>query len=295
MIDMRKKYPLLIAGIVMFCIITLISIIGPFLLKEDPNEMNITRRLEKPSMESPLGRDEFGRDLFTRIVYGGRISISVGLTTAFLSVALGLIMGLYAGYYKTLGNIIMRISDGMTAIPAILLAIALMSAFGASQKNVIIALVIVYTPGTARLVRSSVIKINGLLYIDAIRTQGATNSRLIWKHIMPNILTILAIQLSFIFAEAVISEASLSFLGVGIPAPNPSWGNIIFGGKTVINKAPWIILSGVSAILLSVLSLNFIGDGIRDLLNPNYEGSISRKKLDKAFEKAYLEMDGIDK
>ena len=262
------QYGLLIGGGVL-AVLVLLAVLGPLFTSYSPYEMKITERLLAPGAGHPLGTDEFGRDLLTRIIYGARVSISVGLAVAVLSSALGLVIGLYASFYKLLDHILMRICDGLVAIPGILLAIALMAALGASAGNVIIALTIVFTPNIARIVRASALVVREQTYIEAMLAQGAGNSRIIWRHIAPNVLSPLLVQATFVFAEAIISEAALSFLGAGIAPPEPSWGNILQAGKLVIYKAWWMVVFPGTAIILSVLSLNIVGDGLRDYLDPH--------------------------
>ena len=263
----RSSYGLMI-GAVLFALFVLIAAVGPYLMPYDPYAMKVTERLLPPGGAHLLGTDEFGRDLMTRIVYGARVSISVGLVVALLSSLLGLVIGIYASYYKTLDHILMRICDGLIAIPGVLLAIALMAALGASAANVIIALTIVFTPNIARVVRSSALVVREQTYIEAMHAQGASDSRILWKHIAVNTLSPLLVQATFVFAEAIISEAALSFLGAGIPAPEASWGNILYAGKLVIYKAWWMVVFPGVFIILSVLGLNLLGDGLRDFLDP---------------------------
>ncbi|WP_425516489.1 ABC transporter permease [Ornithinibacillus massiliensis] len=260
---------LMVIGSSIFILLVLFSLFGPLFMPYDPYEMKVVDRLLEPSTEHILGTDEYGRDLMTRIVYGARVSIGVGLAVTVISSILGLIIGLYASYYRILDNILMRICDGLMAIPGILLAIALMAALGPSPTNVIIALTIVFTPSIARIVRSSALVIREQTYIEAMHAQGASGFRIIWRHIAPNTLSPLIVQATFIFAEAIISEAALSFLGAGIPVPDPSWGNILQAGKLVIFKAWWMVVFPGLAIIISVLGLNLLGDGLRDLLDPH--------------------------
>lgn len=262
----------LLAGAIVFGVLLLAALLGPVITAYDPYDMKITERLNAPGAAHLLGTDEFGRDLLTRILYGARVSLGVGLTVAVLSSLAGLVIGVYAAYYKTLDHILMRICDGLIAIPGILLAIALMAALGASALNVITALTIVFTPGIARIVRSSALVVREQPYIEAMTVQGAGATRIIWLHIVPNTLSPLIVQATFVFAEAIIAEAALSFLGAGVPAPGASWGNILQAGKLVIFKAWWMVAFPGAAIVLSVLSLNLLGDGLRDLLDPRLKG-----------------------
>lgn len=260
--------PSLIIGGTVFLLLVVLAVAGPRFISHDPFEMNILSRLMPPSSRHLLGTDEFGRDLLTRVIYGARVSLSVGLLVSLLSSVLGLLIGLYASYYKLLDHILMRICDGLAAIPGILLAITLMAALGASAGNVVVALTVVFTPSIARIVRSTALVIREQAYIDAIYLQGASPQRIIWLHIMPNTLSPLLVQATFVFASAIISEAALSFLGAGIPAPEASWGNLLQASKLVIYKAWWMVVFPGAAVILSVLSLNLLGDGLRDFLDP---------------------------
>lgn len=260
---------LMVTGLAITLLLSLIAFLGSSLLPYDPYEMKVTERLQAPSAEHPLGTDEFGRDLLTRVVYGAQVSIGVGISVTLISSVLGLIIGLYASFYSILDHILMRICDGLMAIPGILLAIALMAALGPSSTNVIIALSIVFTPNIARIVRSSALVIREQTYIEAMKAQGASPTRIIWRHIAPNTLSPLIIQATFVFAETIISEAALSFLGAGIPAPDPSWGNILQASKLVIFKAWWMVVFPGLAVILSVLGLNLLGDGLRDFMDPH--------------------------
>ena len=265
----------LILGLSVFLVIVLAAIFIPMFNGIDPNVMDVVNRLKPPSLAHPFGTDEFGRDLMTRVLYGARVSLWVGCSVAFLSCVFGTIIGIYASYFKILDHILMRICEGLIAIPGVLLAIALMAALGASNLNVIIALTIVYTPSVARVVRSSALVTKGQTFVEAAKVQGASSARILWTLILPNVISPLTVQASYIFAQAIISEASLSFLGAGIPAPAASWGNILQGSKSVLQKAPWTVIFPGAAVVLCVLSLNLLGDGLRDYLDPRTAG---RKK-----------------
>lgn len=260
---------LMVFGGIIFVIFAFIALVGPYLMNFDPYEMKVTERLQAPNGLHFLGTDEYGRDLLTRLVHGAKVSMGVGLSVTLISSIAGLIIGLYASYYRVLDHILMRICDGLMSIPGILLAIALMAALGPSSRNVIIALSIVFTPNIARIVRSSALIIREQTYIEAMHAQGASSTRIIWKHIAPNTISPLVVQATFVFAESIISEAALSFLGAGIPAPEPSWGNILFDGKMVIFQAWWMVVFPAVIIVLSVLALNLLGDGLRDFIDPH--------------------------
>ena len=265
---LRNK--LVISGFVMVFLVFLLAICAPLVYKGGAYEMNISNRLAKPgAVGHILGTDTYGRDLLSRIAYGAQVSLRIGATVTILSTFLGMVIGLYACYYKMLDNILMRICDALNSVPAMLLAIALVAVFGSSEINVIISMAIVYTPSVARITRSAALSVKEQTYIESMRALGASNIRIIWGHIAPNILSPIIVQASFIFAKAIITEAALSFLGVGVPTPTPSLGNIINEGKTVINKAWWMIVfpGGITAFL--VLGLNMVGDGLRDALDPH--------------------------
>lgn len=250
--------------IVMILLALLAHSIAPY----DPQMIDMTKRLLPPCSENLFGTDTFGRDVLSRILYGTTISMQVGLAVSGSSFLIGLIMGLYAGYYPRLGAVIMRGCDGLKAIPSLILAIALVGVMGAGMKNVILTLSIISIPDIARVTRSITLQVKEQTYIEALRASGASSGRIIWLNIMPNVISTVLVQVSFIFATAVISEASLSFLGVGIPVPDPSWGNIINEGKTVIFQAWWMIVYPGIFIALSVLGLNLLGEGLRDFLDP---------------------------
>lgn len=258
-----------VTGCVLLSIIFLLAAFAPLLASQPPLAMQVTDRLKAPSAAHWFGTDEFGRDVYSRVVYGSRISISVGLSVVVISSVLGLILGLYSAYYRHLDNLIMRVVDGLMAFPAVLLAIAIMAALGPKIENVIISISVVYIPTVARTVRSAALVVREQTYIEAIRALGGRPWRIIWRHIAPNCMSPLIVQATFIFAYAVIIEASLSFLGAGTPPPQPSWGNILSDGRTLIRQAWWIMVFPGIAIVITVLGLNLIGDGLRDLLDPH--------------------------
>lgn len=265
---LRSNKPIITGGVIII-FLTLLAIVGPVLAPYTPYEMDVNSRLQGPSAEHLLGTDNFGRDLLTRLAYAARVSMGVGFSVAIFSSFMGLVIGLYASHYRILDHILMRISDGLMAIPGVLLAIALMAAFGPMTENVVIALSIVFTPYIARVVRSAALVVKEETYIEAMYAQGASSWRIIWLHIMPNTISPLIVQATFIFADAIITEAALSFLGAGVPAPEPSWGNILYDGKMVIFNSWWMTLFPGIMVVLSVLGLNLLGDGLRDLIDPH--------------------------
>jgi len=249
-------------------VVVLVALLADVLATHSPTRLYPALRLRAPSAVNYLGTDEFGRDVWSLVVHGSRVSLLVGVTTMLLTSVGGAIIGLVAGYARRLDLIVMRVMDGLMAFPAILLAIALMAARGPGVWNVIFALSVVYTPRTAMLIRSTVLSIRELDYIQAARALGRQDVAIAVRHILPNCLGPLLVQGSFIFAYAILAEAILGFLGVGVPPYVPSWGNVIASGKNVIREAFWVSLFPGLALTLAGLSLNLLGDGLRDTLDP---------------------------
>lgn len=215
-----------------------------------------------------FGTDNLGRDIFARVLYGAQISMTVGFTVGLLSALIGTALGLYASVNKVLDNVLMRLCDGLKAIPNILLAITLMAVLGANMKNVIISLTIVSIPGVARIARSQALLAREQTYAEAMTAVGASRTRILWRHILPNILSPIIVQMTFTFATAIISEASLSFLGAGIPSPYPSWGGMLNEARGYVYMGWWMIVFPAIFTALSVLGFNLFGDGLRDLIDP---------------------------
>jgi peptide/nickel transport system permease protein len=242
------------------------------LLAADPGRMDVAARLTPPSRAHWFGTDDVGRDVWSRVVYGARLSLLVGAAVVGVALVAGVLCGLLAGFYRRLDNAVMRVMDGLMAFPAIVLAIALVAALGPSVLNVIVAIGVVYTPRVARIVRGSVLVIRETAYVEAARALGASDAALLARHVLPNCLSPVIVQASFVFAAAVLTEAALSFLGVGVPPYVPSWGNILAEGRLYIQQAPWLVLYPGGAIMLTILGLNLVGDGLRDLLDPKIRG-----------------------
>lgn len=259
----------LVFGSSMIFLLTLFAIVGPYISQFTPLELNPVNRLQKPSGEHWFGTDNFGRDLFSRVAHGAQVSMGVGLSVAILTAIIGMVIGLYSAYYSTLDHILMRFNDALMAFPDILLAIAIMAVLGPHPVNVVIAVTLAKIPVVARIVRSSALVVKEQTYIEAMRAQGASSWRIIWGHILPNTVSPLIVQVTYVFAIAIILEAALSFLGAGIPAPDPSWGNILYDGKTVIYSAWWMTVFPGAFIIMAVLALNLFGDGLRDFLDPH--------------------------
>lgn len=268
MLKSFMKNKMAVVGLILTLIMVLVAILAPLITPYDPIEMDNVNRFQEPSMAHLFGTDEFGRDIFTRTVYGVRISLIIGGATAGITLVLGMILGLLAGYFSFLDNLIMRICEGMMSIPSILMGIALMSVLGTESKNVVIALSIVYTPVVARVVRAATLTVKEMTYIEAIKSQGAGWVRILAKHIAPNTLSSVIVQATNIFATAIILEAALSFLGAGIPAPTPSLGNILNEAKQYIFNSWWLTLFPSVVMILLVMGINILGDGIRDVTDP---------------------------
>lgn len=233
-----------------------------------PHVMSIEDRLTPPSARHPLGTDDFGRDVLSRVLHGIQLSLAIGGTVVLVSTTIGLPTGLVAGYLPGLDNLLMRIMDALMAFPAVILAIALMAALGPSAVNVTVALGIVYSPRMARIVRGSVLVARQFEYVTAAQALGLSDTSVMLRHVLPNCLSPVIVQGTFIFAYAVLGEALLSFLGAGVPPQVPSLGNILSGGRVYMGQAPWITVFPGLAIMMLVLGLNLFGDGLRDALDP---------------------------
>ena len=255
-------------GALLTLVTLIVGVAGPWFAPADPNEMDLISILQKPTSAHPFGTDDFGRDVLSRVLAGSRVSLIVGASVAGITLVLGLVLGLLAGYYRLLDEFVMRIMDLLMAFPAILLAIGIVAVLGQQLENVIIALAIVYTPRSVRIVRGAVIVTKEQDYISAARALGASDVRLMVRHIALNITAPLVVQQTFVFAYAVIAEATLSFLGVGVPAGVPSWGNIISDGRNFLEVAPWMTFAPGVLLALTVLGVNLLGDGLRDLIDP---------------------------
>ena len=255
-------------GLIILAVIGFCALFAPLITSIDPAAISVRERLTPPGWEYWLGTDEFGRDNFTRLIYAGRVSLSVGLGVAIVSSIFGIALGLMGGFFKRLDTPVSRLIDAMMAFPDILLAISLVATFGGSVFNLILALSIVYMPRIARIVRASTLVIRELTYVEAARALGVSTPRILVNHILRNMLSPVIVQATFVFAYAMPAEAGLSFLGVGVDASTPTWGTMINAGRQYIDTAGWMILYPGLAITLCVLSLQIAGDGLRDALDP---------------------------
>jgi peptide/nickel transport system permease protein len=263
-----KRYPLVvIAGLVLGSIV-LAAVFAPFMFTRDPTAITPLQRLRPASEAYWLGTDHLGRDIWSRLVYGARVSVMVGLAVAGLSVLIGLVIGLVAGYIRWLDAIVMRIMDGLMAIPGILLAIALVSVSGASLITVIIAIMVPEIPRVVRLVRSVVLTVREEPYVEAAVSIGTRLPLILIRHILPNCIPPLIVQATYVCASAMLTEAILSFLGAGTPPSIPSWGNMVAEARLLFQIAPWNLLWPGIALAVTILSVNILGDGLRDRLDP---------------------------
>lgn len=256
-------WPAVLAAIVLLSFFA--SLVSPY----DPYSLDPLSRLTPPSTEHWFGTDNFGRDLFVRVALAVRVSLSVGAAVAVIAGATGMIVGLLCAWYRPVDRILMRVCDGLFAFPSLLLAIAIVGVLGPNIANVVLALSLVYVPSVARVIRGAAMVIKEKNFIEALRAQGAGASRIIWLHLLPNVISPFIVQVSWVFSVAILTEAALSFLGSGVPAPMPSLGNLLLEGKAVIFTAWWMTFFPGIAIVLLILGLNIIGDDLRDSADPS--------------------------
>ncbi len=262
-----RRNPTIVAGAAILAFMTVVAIFAPF-IAGDPRHMNPVNRLLPPSAAFWFGTDGLGRDIFARCVYGARISLIVGISVASASVAIGLAIGLAAGYFRRLDNAIMRLMDGFMAIPAILLAIAMVSLNRATVAIVIVAIIIPEVPRVVRLVRSVVLSTREQPFIEAAISGGGRSLKIVLRHILPSTIPPLIVQATYVTASAILIEAGLSFLGAGVPPETPTWGNMIASSRLLLARAPWTIFFPGMCLALVVLAVNLLGDGLRDRLDP---------------------------
>lgn len=265
--DWLRRNPTIVIGSTILGLFVVVALLAPW-IASDPLGFNPLNRLKRPSAEFWFGTDQFGRDVYSRVVHGTRISLIVGLTVAFIATTIGLVVGVLCGYYRRVDDIVMRVMDGLMAIPAILLAIALITLMKASLLIVIIAISIPEIPRVVRLVRSVVLTVRGLPYIEAAVASGTRSRIIMTRHILPSTVAPLVVQSTYVCASAILIEAGLSFLGAGTPPEIPSWGNVISLGRAYFQISPWIIFFPGLMLAIAVLAINLVGDGLRDSLDP---------------------------
>ena len=258
----------ILIGVVILTLVVVLAAFAPIVAPYAPNKLSIVSRLQPPSGAHLFGTDEFGRDIFSRAIYAGRVSLGVSLGVVAIATVLGVFLGLIAGYFRPLDAPISRLLDAMMSFPDILLAIALVAALGPSLVNVVLALGITYAPRLARIVRGSTLVLRELPYIEAAVALGLPTWQILLRHVLLNLASPILVQATFIFAAAMLAEASLSFLGVGASSDMPTWGTMLASGREYMNKAPWLMLFPGLAIVFAVLSLQLVGDGLRDLVDP---------------------------
>ncbi|MCG5239312.1 ABC transporter permease [Azospirillum doebereinerae] len=265
------RRPLVVVALVLLAAILAVAASAAWIMPYDPMKMDILSRMKPPSSTHWFGTDEFGRDVMSRIMQGAQLSLLVGLLVVVVAAVFGTLIGLLAGYVRPLDGVLMRLTDALMAFPDILLAIAFMAALGPSLFNVVLALGIVYTPRVARVVRAAALVVREMPYVEAATALGASTPRIVFLHILPNLMSPLVVQATFIFAYAILTEAALSFLGVGVPPTTPTWGNMIAGAQQYFQQADWLVLFPGLAIVATVLALQIVGDGLRDALDPRLQ------------------------
>jgi peptide/nickel transport system permease protein len=263
-----RRYPFAAGAAVILVLIVIAALLAPWMGTVDPKALAPTLRLRPPSDQNWLGTDQFGRDMWSRVVHGARVSLTVALAVATASVLLGTLIGVVAGYVRWIDGLVMRVMDGLMAIPGILLAIALVSLSGASQFTVIVAIMVPEIPRVVRLVRAMVLSVREEPYVEAAVAAGTPLPQLLWRHVLPNCVPPLIVQATYIAASAMLTEAILSFLGAGTPPEIPSWGNMMAEGRTFFAVAPRIVLFPGFALALTILTVNVLGDALRDRLDP---------------------------
>ena len=269
---------LAVVGLVILAGLVLVAVFADLIAPATVNEVDIPNRLSPPSAENWFGTDDLGRDIFSRVVIASRVSLQVGIISVGLAMAIGVPIGLIAGYYgKRVDSILMRLMDILFSFPAILLAIAILAALGSGITNAMVAIGIVYTPIFARITRGSVLSVKESVFVTAARSLGATDSRIIRTHILPNVLAPIIVQTSLSLAFAILAEAALSFLGLGVQPPDPAWGRMLADGRGFFQDAWWMAVFPGLAILLTVMSFNFLGDGLRDALDPQQRSVIESR------------------
>ena len=265
--DFARRHPTVVASTAVLLILVILTVASPY-LSSDPLDISPRNRLKTPSAEHWFGTDNLGRDIYSRTLHGGRVSLTVGLGVGLLATFFGLMVGLVSGYSRPVDAVIMRIMDGLMAIPEILLAITFVAITSASIQNVIMAITIPEVPRVARLVRSVVLMIREQPYVEAAVSIGTGLPKMLLRHVLPNTVAPLLVQGTYVFASAVITEALLGFVGAGTPPEIPSWGNIMAEGRIYFQMAPWIIFFPGTFLTFAVLAVNVLGDGLRDMLDP---------------------------
>lgn len=264
-----KGDPLGLSGLILVLVVVLCGLLAPWIVPYDPFKLDIPAKFSPPSFEHPLGTDQLGRDVFSRVIAGSRIALSVGVSTIAIALALGLMLGLAAGYGpRWLDNVLMLVFDAIYSFPAIILGLTVVTLLGASVHTLMLVVIVIQTPAYARLTRTATLSLKTSEYIQAIEAMGASKLRIILVHILPNVVGPLLIVASMDIPSVVALEAGLTYLGMGIPPPAPSWGRILQEGFQVIRTAPWIVVAGGIPLIITTLGFTFLGESLRDLLDP---------------------------
>lgn len=274
-LDRLRSGPMLFTGSTVLALLVLASLLLPLAMEIDPLSINVEQKLLPPSAQHWLGTDEFGREVLDRLIIGAHISLRVAFAATALTAVFGIVLGALSGQYRLADSIIGRFSDALLIFPGFVLAIMILAAIGPSEFNVVLAVVVLYVPRVIRTVRASIIEYRSADFVQAARAVGVGDLRLMVVHILPKSLGPVMVQLTFGFAWAILVEAGLSFLGLGPPPPNPSWGNMVSTAREFIRSAPWLMVAPGVMITLAVLSLNLIGDGLRDLVDPRLQSKVS--------------------
>ncbi|CAN5885783.1 ABC transporter permease [soil metagenome] len=269
---------LAVSGLVVLAILVVVAAFAPWIAPYGINEIDVTNRLAPPSLGNLFGTDDLGRDVFSRVVVASRVSLQVGFIAVGIALVLGTPVGLIAGYYGgRVDSILMRIMDVLFSIPAIVLAIAILATLGPGIFNAMIAIGVVYTPIFARITRGSVLSVREAVFVRAAKSLGATDGRILRTHVLPNVIAPIIVQTSLSLAFAILAEAALSFLGLGVQPPDPAWGRMLSEGRGFFQLAPWMAIFPGLGILVTVMSFNFVGDGLRDALDPQQRSVIESR------------------
>jgi peptide/nickel transport system permease protein len=264
-----RRRPIAAVALGLLVALSAAAVAAPWLGVAPPDRIEMSQRLRPPSALHPFGTDNLGRDVLSRVVHSGRVSLPIGVAVMVLSTAFGTVVGLLTGYYRKVDTAVTRVLEGLMAFPAILLAIALVAALGFGARNEIIAIALVYFPRTARIVRASTLQLKARAFVEAAVALGGGDARILAMHILRNAVPPLIVQSTFVFAEAILADAALSFLGLGVKPPTPTWGNMLDEAHVFVQLAPWFIVFPGLAIVATVLSLNLLGDAVRDLVDPH--------------------------
>lgn len=272
---MFKGRKLATFGVIWLAIVGLVAVAAPLLVPFDPLDIDPVSRLQEPGFPHLFGTDHFGRDTFSRSLYGARMTVVIGLGSVFVALIVGGLFGMLSAYFSRLGDVLMRVVDVLMAFPALLLALVLMTILDRSVVNTIIVIGIVYATTTARILFGMTLKLKSEVFVDAAVCSGAGHRSILFRHILPNLISPLLVQASFIFAFAQLQAAALDFLGLGLPPEVPSWGNMLSESRIYVTRAPWLLLFPGALIIFSVFSMNLVGDAMRDSLDPRFKDDIA--------------------